>query len=685
MSDQYYSTNPLSDRGGLGSPNRRISRPLVHVYAEREDVVDTSFDRWGQRQFGRIKALRSRWRSHGLYRIVRKVHQYDAEMTAATDDDLRAVAWQLRASLSGQTELNRLTPGQAAKAFALVREVAGRCLNMRHYDVQMVGAWAMIRGKVAEMRTGEGKTLCATLAAATAGLMDVPVHIITVNDYLAERDAKEMAPIYHFLGLSVGTVLAGQSPEERRKIYQSDIVFGSNKELAFDYLRDRMEMRQQPGNLCHKVDRISGSSKVGTLTMRGLHFAIVDEGDSVLIDEARTPLIISGEVADSGGLDEKLFRRAMAAADQLREGIEYRIVTDENRVELLDAGFERLEDMAEDDEDEESTFAVAVIREHVVAQALTARFLFHEGIDYVLREGKVEIVDEYTGRIMEDRSWSDGLQQLIELKEELELSAQRKTLSRITYQRYFRRYRHIGAMTGTAQDAAVELWAVYRLMVERIPTNRPDIRRHARDRVFRTEEEKWNAIGKRVELIHKIGAPVLLGTRSVSASEAASARLNQLGISHQVLSATQDANEAEIISRAGERGQVTVATNMAGRGTDIKLGEGTRELGGLHVILSERHDSRRIDRQLEGRCGRQGDPGCVEAYLSLQDELMRGKGAALHRRVAHILSVLGPRTSGRIIRMRQRRIEKLHARMRHDLLEADRQLGDLLAFSGKME
>ncbi len=658
-----------------------LRRPSVLVYPEREEMRESGFDLWGQRQIGRIKLMGAGLRARGLRGILAAAARHEAEFRAASDAELRDAAWQLRAELGGCTDLARLTARKAGRPFALVREASARTLGMRHHDVQMLGAWAMLRGMIAEMRTGEGKTLCATLAAATAGLMGVPVHVITVNDYLAERDAAEMAPIYRFLGLSVATVLAGQQPPERREIYRSDIVYGSNKELAFDYLRDRMELRHRPGNLTHKVDRIAGVDGQGR-TMRGLHLALIDEGDSVLIDEARTPLIISGEVKSQRGTDDSLFLRAMEAARSLREGVDYRVVPDEHRIDLSDAGIERLEEIAGEDE---GAFGVAVIREHAVVQALTARFLFHRDIDYILRDGKVQIVDEYTGRVMADRTWSEGLHQMIELKEGLEPTPLRKTLGRITYQRYFRRYRYLGAMTGTARDAAVELWWVYRLAVARIPTHLPDIRSRARDRVFRREAAKWAAIGARVKELNARGAPVLLGTRSVAASEAASAALSELGIAHQVLSARQDADEAAIVARAGQPGAVTVATNMAGRGTDIKLGTGVAALGGLNVILSERHDSRRIDRQLEGRCGRQGDPGHVEAFLSLEDELMQGRGAALHRRLAAVASILGPRAAGYFIRLRQRRIERLHGRMRRDLLKADSNLGDLLSFSGELE
>lgn len=656
--------------------------PPVLGYAERPEAEDRALDRWGRQTVGVLMARGTHGRARGLRRILSHVARAEAGLAGLDDDTLRNRICHLRAGLRRALAAGRPSPRAVGPAFALVREVGARTVGLRHYDVQILGAWAMMRGMVAEMRTGEGKTLCATLTAATAALGGEPVHVITVNDYLAERDAGLMGPLYRFLGLSVGVVRAGQPPEERRRIYRSDIVYGSNKEIAFDYLRDRTDLRRRPGNLRRKLERLTGEGADAGLRMRGLHFAIVDEADSVLIDEARTPLIISGQVAERHGHDPDLYPTAMAAAGRLSQNRDYRVLHNEHRVELTERGKDRLEDIAGEDE---SAFRVPVIREHAVLQALTALHLFRRDEGYIVCDGKVQIVDENTGRVMPDRSWSEGLHQMVELKEGVEVTDPRETLARITYQRFFRRYRRLAGMTGTARDAAWEMWAVYGLAVARIPTHRPDIRCFARDRVFATEAGKWRAIGRRVAVVHAGGAPVLLGTRSVAASEKASAELTARGLPHQVLSATQDADEAAIIARAGQRDVVTVATNMAGRGTDIKLGPGVAALGGLHVILSERHDSRRVDRQLGGRCGRQGDAGRVEAFLSLEDELLRSDGARLYRRLAGAARLLGPWAAGVFIRARQRQIERIHARMRHDLLEADRKLGTALAFSGQME
>ncbi|MEH6519603.1 preprotein translocase subunit SecA [Sulfitobacter sp.] len=661
---------------------RRLHLPDVITYDERPDVKEEALDRIGRKILGAVISRGSAGRSRRLKPILRAVRRHAGTFEKLDDAALTAHAQSFRAELRQALLSGKPRTAVLGQSFALVREVAHRTLGMRHYDVQIMGAYAMMQGQIAEMRTGEGKTLCATLAVATMALGGVPVHVITVNDYLAERDAELMQPVYAFLGLDVGVILEGQSEEERQQIYKRAVVHGANKEIAFDYLRDRMVLRRQPGNLHRKIERISGKQIGGALRMNGLHFALIDEADSVLVDEARTPLVISGAVSQGQGHDVEMFQNAMAAAKHLQEGPDYKVLANERRVVVSKRGLNQLDEIAADSE---GAFGVPVIREQAVVQALTALHLFHRDEDYIIKDDAVQIVDENTGRVQEDRSWSEGLHQMIELKEGLELSDLRETLSRITYQRFFRRYGRVAGMTGTARDAAWELYSVYGLKVARIPTNRPDIRRFARDRVMKTEQSKWQAIAARARDLNHKGVPVLIGTRSVAASEAASVALEQLGVAHDVLNARQDADEAALITRAGQSGAVTVATNMAGRGTDIKLGAGVTKLGGLHVILSERHDSRRVDRQLEGRCGRQGDPGQVEVFLSLGDELMRSNSARYARRAARFVRLASPRLAGFFFRLRQRKIEKIHARMRLDLLEADRSLGDLLAVSGQLE
>ena len=665
-------------------PQRRLRLPRIVDYAEAPDREETELDRaWAWLQ-GAFVSQGARWRALMLRPILWAVRRHAGRFARMSDTELQEAVRQTRVRLRQNLKGQHLSVWAAGEAFALIREAASRVLGKRHYNVQILGAWAMLRGQIAEMRTGEGKTLCATLAVATAALSGRQVHVMTVNDYLAERDAEETGPLYDFLGLTRATVLEGQDGPTRQMAYLQEIVYGTNKELAFDYLRDRAILRRAPGNLRRKVDRlIPGGGLTEPLRMQGLPFAIIDEADSVLIDEARTPLIISGAGALEGGMPDDVFIAGMEVARRMVENLHFKLPRGVKRVEILDAGYDYLEDLTEGRDD---TFSIPVIRDHTVQQALNALHLFQLGDHYIVKDDKVQIVDENTGRTMPDRTWSDGLHQMVELKEGLEISPTNETLSRMTYQRFFRRYARIGGMTGTAQDAAWELWTVYRLAVAKIPTNKRDIRRSKPDRVFRTADAKWRAIAKRVAKLHAAGRPVLIGTRSILASQEASRRLAQAGLPHQTLSADQDADEAAIVSQAGQRGAITVATNMAGRGTDIKLGPGVAELGGLTVILTERHDSRRVDRQLEGRCGRQGEPGWNEAYLSLEDDLMQGPDARRARRVAYFLSFLiGTRAIGSVIRNRQRVTEASHAQARRDLMKQDRELGDLMAFSGQLE
>ncbi|MEO1639791.1 MAG: DEAD/DEAH box helicase, partial [Pseudomonadota bacterium] len=588
------------------SDARAIRLPNPLAYAERAEVKDTKFDRFGQRIIARFVATKSRERAKKLRPILRYARRHDKRFAAMTDEALQLAAHHLRRDLKAGLRGYDLPPRQVGQAFSLIREASVRVLGMRHYDVQVLGAWAMLQGQVAEMRTGEGKTLCATLAAGTAAMAGMPVHLMTVNDYLASRDAEEMTPLYAFLGLKTSCVLEDQSDDERRALYQADIVYGTNKTFAFDYLRDRQVLRYRPGHMRRKLEYLTLDPTMDELRMRGLHFALVDEADSVLIDEARTPLIISGQVEETAGFDTTLFYQAMDVAKEMEEGCDFTIPKNQKKIELTDEGFDLLDDHSERIG---GSFDVPVIRDFTITQALSALHLFHRDEAYIVRDDSVQIVDENTGRTMPDRTWSDGLHQMMEIKEGLEPSPPRETLARITYQRFFRRYGRLSGMTGTATDAAWELWSVYRLPVTIIPTNKKDIRKFASDRVYRTAAAKWDAVAKRTRALNKRGLPVLIGTRSVSASDEASKRLTDAGIAHQVLSAAQDADEAAIVAKAGQEGAVTIATNMAGRGTDIKLSDEIAARGGLHVLLTERHDSRRVDRQLEGRCGRQGQPG----------------------------------------------------------------------------
>jgi preprotein translocase subunit SecA len=479
-----------------------------------------------------------------------------------------------------------------------------------------------------------------------------------------------MRPVYGALGLTVGTIVHGLDPAARREAYRAHVTYCSNKELAFDYLKDRIALGQSGDRAGLQLERLyEKSPRLDRLLLRGLAYAIVDEADSVLIDEARTPLIISGpKTADASG--REICRVALSLAEDMAEGRDFEIESRARQVRLLQAGYDRIDRVA-------STLGGVWTRrqwrEEFVRQAIAARRLFQEGKQYLIRDGKIQIIDEYTGRVMPDRSWERGLHQMIEIKEDLEMTRQIEPLARISYQRFFRRYVRLAGMTGTAREVAGELWSVYRLATARVPTNRPSGRRRLEDRVYATEDEKWRAVVDRIEAVHRAGRPVLVGTRSVRASEHLSMLLDARGLEHQLLNARQDADEARIVAEAGRQRRITVATNMAGRGTDIRLARGVAELGGLHVIATELHEARRIDRQLFGRCGRQGDPGSSEAILSLEDELITHFGSRYARTRA-----LG-------LKMAQRSAERLHRRMRRDLLRTDEHLATALAFSGRPE
>ena len=532
------------------------------------------------------------------------------------------------------------------------------------------------------MATGEGKTLTATLVAGTAGLAGVPIHVITVNDYLVQRDAELMRPLYEKLGLTVGVVVAGQTARQRRAAYASDITYCTNKELTFDYLRDRMLLGQSAGDLTLKMEALSTAApRAQQLRLRGLHFALIDEADSVLIDEGRTPLIISG-TAESD-INAEAVALALELAQTFEAGVDYLLSVEERRVFLTVRGQERVTAFAEG---RGRPWNSMITRDELAREALAAIHLFKRGEQYVIANGKVQIVDEYTGRVMPDRFWSDGLHQMIEHKEGCEQSQRRTTIARITYQRFFRRYRRFAGMSGTLQPVARELWRVYRRKVVTIPTNEPVRRIYRPDLVLGSEAAKWKLIVDRVAALHVRGVPVLIGTRSVVASERASEELEKAGLPHTVLNAAQDKHEAEVVAQAGQRGRITVATNMAGRGTDIHLGDGVEELGGLHAIMTERHDARRIDLQLAGRAGRQGQPGSFEAILSLEDALLDFPTA---RALAHLAGATrgpwGDRLGRFAQRYAQRRWERIHAYMRYELLRSDQWQTKTLAISGRPE
>ena len=575
-------------------------------------------------------------------------------------------------------------PALVGASFALVREAASRTLGQRHYDPQLMGGWALLQGRLVEMETGEGKTMAATLPASTVALAGYPVHVITVNDYLASRDAEEMGPLYRFLGLSVGTVIQGMTPDKRRQAYARSVTYCSNKELAFDYLRDRVAAAQRSSRIHLSLQRLGGGERDDRLVLRGLYYGIVDEADSVFIDEARTPLILS---SNTGSIEEENeCNKALELASQLVADEDYEIEAADRHVMLTRTGRARLGELAAD---ADGVWGSARAREELISQALSALIFFRLDQHYVVADGKVQIVDESTGRIMPDRQWERGLHQLIEAKEGVKRTERHETLARLTYQRLFRRYIRLAGMTGTASEVSREVRSVYGLDVVRVPLHRPSRRSYRPTRVYETADEKWRAVADTVAGVARLeGRPVLIGTRSVRASEQISAVLHERGIEHALLNAKQDQEEAEIVAQAGQPSRVTVATNMAGRGTDIRLGPGVVEKGGLHVILTEYHESRRIDRQFFGRCARQGDPGSCEAVVSLEDELYEVFASAATRFVRRLYrrgATLRPGAYEALRRLAQFNAGRRAAYVRVQTLKTDRRLDRVLAFSGRGE
>src|SRR3954469_25250324 len=516
--------------------------------------------------------------------------------------------------------LNRLKGPALDRAMAIVREGAVRAIGLRPYPVQLMGALAMSDGFIAEMATGEGKTLTAALGATIWGWAGRPVHVITVNDYLVGRDAEEMGPIYKMLGLRTGHVEHDTTPQERIDHYRRDVIYVTSKELVADFLRDQIALgnlrtgTQTSGGLLMSNQNISQR-----LMVPGLFRVIVDEADSLLIDEAVTPLIISNNPDDEP--NATIYRAADDLAGRLVYGRDFTIDRTVRSVDLTVRGQYRLEDLSE--QDGNGFWKGKRRREELVTQALTARHCFIRDEQYLVGEdGKVQIIDEFTGRVMADRSWRHGLHQAIEVKEGVKVTADKENLARLSFQRFFRQYPIMGGMTGTAWESRGEMWQIYQRPIVRIPTNRPCIRLQLPIRMFETADEKYEAVLKRVCELNDKGVPVLVGTRSVLASEEVSRRLQAAGRAHRVLNAAQNKEEAQIVAEAGHKGRITVATNMAGRGTDIKLAKGVAELGGLCVIATERHQSHSVDRQLFGRAARQGDPGRAQAFLCLEDELV---------------------------------------------------------------
>ncbi len=608
--------------------------------------------------------------------LVERINSFESEIRALSDEQLKSKTEGFRNRLKEGETLDDILP----EAFACIREAGKRTVKMRHYDVQLIGGVVLHQGKIAEMKTGEGKTLVATLAAYLNALRGEGVHIVTVNDYLAKRDRFWMGPLFEFMGLSVGHIQHDMSNAERKEMYNCDITYVTNNEVGFDYLRDNMVMSEE--------DRV----------MRGRNFAIVDEVDSILIDEARTPLIISGPAEESTDkyyivnklipllnvrfITEKEEIDAKRTGEDLGKGYDAIIDEKSHTATLTEEGIHKAEkilgvgNMYDDISSDWS---------HHITQGLRAHHLFQKDDEYVVKDGEIVIVDEFTGRLMPGRRWSDGLHQAIEAKEGLKIKEENQTLATITFQNYFKLYKKLSGMTGTAMTEAKEFMEIYGLDSVEIPPNKPCIRADYPDRIYRTEREKFNAIVEEISERWKNGQPILVGTRSIEKSEKLAAMLRAKGIPHQVLNAKYHEMEAQIIAQAGRRGTVTIATNMAGRGTDIVLGgnppDGENQkhvlsVGGLHVLGTERHESRRIDNQLRGRCARQGDPGSSVFYVSLEDELMRLFGS---EKISAIMERLGMKEGEVIesvivskqIEAAQKRVEGMNFDARKQLLDYD--------------
>jgi preprotein translocase subunit SecA len=565
--------------------------------------------------------------------------------------------------------LGRLTGDALDRAMAVAREAAFRAIGLRPFRVQLAGALAMLEGLVAEMATGEGKTLTASLSAAIWAWHGKPVHIITVNDYLVGRDAEEMGPVYRALGLSVGHVIHETTHQERIDHYRRNVIYVTSKEVVADFLRDQIALGSMRSSTQTVVGMLMKGPRPNQLLVPGLWKVIVDEADSLLIDEGVTPLIISDSPEAEG--NTSLYERADSLAQQLESNRDFKIDWTLRQVDLTQRGEERLDVLSEDDG---GFWKGKRRREELVVQALSARYCFTRGEHYLVSaDGKVQIIDEFTGRVLADRSWRHGLHQAIEVKEAVAVTADKENLARLSFQRFFRQYPQMSGMTGTAWEARGEMWQIYHRPMVRIPTNKPCIREHLPLRMFDTLDEKWEAVVARVCEINEKGAPVLVGTRSVIASEELSQRLAVAGKAHRVLNATQTAQEASIISEAGQAGKITIATNMAGRGTDIKLSRGVADLGGLHVIATEPHGSGRVDRQLFGRAARQGDPGCAQMFASAQDDLFTRHAPRLR---------ISWRTIGaeRLITLAQARAEKLARFNRKQVLRNDDWMDQSLPF-----
>jgi len=625
------------------------------------------------------KVLQYKTPSGTIYKKAIAIHHHAETLQTLSTNDLQEHLQSLKEQIrcQGRNDLNL-----HAHALAYISEAAHRSLGLCPFPVQIMGSLVLLQGFLAEMATGEGKTLTAALAAVISGWKGLPCHIVTVNDYLAKRDTIELEPLYSFCGLSTGHVIGSMPPEERRINYIKDVVYTTSKEILADFLRDRLKA----GNCHHPGIRLIHSfvpfndAQTDQMVMRGLHTAIVDEADSVLIDEAVTPLIISRP------MENEPLKQAIEIAHTMSPkfvpDIHYKVMDLYREVRITDKGKEELR--------KASTHFPGIWRglsrqEEIIKLMIQAQALFHRDKHYVIQDNKVVIVDEFTGRLMPSRSWSHGLHQAVEAKEGVEITDPMETLARLSFQRFFRLFPQLSGMTGTGSEARGEFWQIYRLPVTRIPTNRPCIRKQLSDRVFTTKAQKIDAIVREIQTINNTGRPILVGTRNVAASEDLSLRLNQAGMDCQIINAVRHEAEARIVADAGNQERITIATNMAGRGTDIKLGPGVEGLGGLHVLATERHESSRIDRQLFGRCARQGNPGSAQAFISLEDELIhRYVPKSIQKCFGMIYLKNNLRLSGKILyAYAQKKAEKLAYYQRKSVLRSDKWLTQALSFAGE--
>ena len=659
----------------------------------RPGVTLGSYPQRPEPSFGELEAMLRRWHKrlgHGLYHfgtsqkaIARRVRVHEDVLCNCTDAQFDKVIEEFRWQLHRQG----LQSSMITRAFAVIREATARSLDKRHFDVQIYGGWLMINGMLAEMQTGEGKTLTTALPACTAALAGIPVHVITANDYLARRDCEILMPLYQRLGLSAAWVIDGMTPEECRQAYRADIVHTTNKKVAFDYLIDRIDMGEEKGDLSFQYQQLQARQEPvqgKNYLLRGLCFAIVDEADSVLIDEANTPLIITRTIPNEYPADT--YGDALYLASSLTVYADYNVDMQHRNIELTVEGEDRLEELSRG---LPKLWHSKRRREILARQALSAHQFYKRDRDYLILDDKVQIIDQATGRLMPERSWEQGLHQMIEAKEGCVISERREPQARISYQRFFSRYLRLAGTSGTLDEVKEELHRVYGLQVRKVAPRKPCIRRNLDTRVYRNLEDKRTALIQRIAEMQQSGRPVLVGTCSVEESEEASAWLHEAGIRHQVLNARQDEHEAEVVAVAGQRGAVTVATNMAGRGTDIALGDGIDQLGGLHVISTSLNDTRRLDRQLFGRGARQGDPGSAEVILSLQDEkLSECRGRTLMLWASRILGdgrTVPPWIARPVLRRAQSRFESRQNKIRKALTKQDKQYRRILAFSGKFQ